>query len=113
MTPVSDLCKNWDTLAALDCILDSTSTSAKILDAGAETYSRILPWLFLYGYRNLEGINIGFKGNKKRGPIIYRYGDVTHTARKCLAFPYAFSRVAKSNRLSKQPSDADLLSHRL
>lgn len=76
---VRDLCKNWDTLAALDCILDSTSTSAKILDAGAETYSRILPWLFLYGYRNLEGINIGFKGNKKRGPIIYRYGDVTCT----------------------------------
>jgi hypothetical protein len=32
---VRDLCKNWDTLAALDCILDSTSTSAKILDAGA------------------------------------------------------------------------------
>jgi hypothetical protein len=32
---VRDLCKNWDTLAALDCILNSTSTSAKILDAGA------------------------------------------------------------------------------
>jgi SAM-dependent methyltransferase len=76
---VNDLNKNWDTLAALDCILASTSTNAKILDAGAESYSRILPWLFLYGYRNLEGINIVFKNRKKLGPIVYRYGDVTGT----------------------------------
>jgi SAM-dependent methyltransferase len=71
--------KNWDTLAALDCILNSTSRNAKILDAGAETYSRILPWLFLYGYHNLEGINIVLKDRTKRGPMVYRYGDVTAT----------------------------------
>jgi SAM-dependent methyltransferase len=76
---VHDHHKNWDTLAALDCILAATSKGAKILDAGAETYSRILPWLFLYGYRNLEGINIAFKNRKKLGPIVYRYGDVTAT----------------------------------
>jgi SAM-dependent methyltransferase len=76
---VNDRPKNWDALAALDCMLASTSRNARILDAGAQTYSRILPWLFLYGYRNLEGINIVFKGRKKVGPIIYRYGDVTAT----------------------------------
>jgi SAM-dependent methyltransferase len=76
---VSDTQKNWDTLAALDCILSETSTSAKILDAGAETYSRILPWLFLYGYTKLEGINLVFTNRKRLGPIIYKHGDVTST----------------------------------
>jgi SAM-dependent methyltransferase len=76
---VSDSSKNWDTLAALDCVLSSTSTSAKILDAGAEIYSRILPWLFLYGYTNLEGINISFRDRKRLGPITYKHGDVTST----------------------------------
>jgi SAM-dependent methyltransferase len=52
---------------------------AKIIDAGAETYSRILPWLFLYGYTKLEGINIVFTDRKRLGPIIYKHGDVTFT----------------------------------
>jgi SAM-dependent methyltransferase len=76
---VSDLQKNWDTLAALDCILAETSTSATVLDAGAEVYSRILPWLFLYGYTKLEGINLVFTDRKRLGPIIYKHGDVTST----------------------------------
>jgi SAM-dependent methyltransferase len=76
---VSDTPKNWDTLAALDCILSNTSTSAKVLDAGAEAYSRILPWLFLYGYTKLEGINIVFTDRKRLGPIIYKHGDITST----------------------------------
>jgi hypothetical protein len=33
----------------------------------------------LYGYRKLESINITFKRPKKRGPILYRFGDVTAT----------------------------------
>ena len=76
---VADTPKNWDTLAALACILSHTSTSARVLDAGAEMYSRILPWLCLYGYGNLQGINIVFKHRKRRGPIIYRHGDITAT----------------------------------
>jgi SAM-dependent methyltransferase len=76
---VSDTQKNWDTLAALHCILTETSTSAKILDAGAEIYSRILPWLFLYGYTKLEGINIVFQDQRRLGPIIYKHGDITYT----------------------------------
>lgn len=76
---VADTPKNWDTLAALACILSNTSTSARVLDAGAEMYSRILPWLYLYGYSNLQGINIVFKRRKRRGPIIYKHGDITAT----------------------------------
>ncbi len=42
-------------------------------------YSRILPWLFLYGYKRLFGINLVFKEKTKRGPITYKHGDVTRT----------------------------------
>jgi SAM-dependent methyltransferase len=76
---VSDAPKNWDTLAALDCILANTSKAASVLDAGAETYSRMLPWLCLYEYRRLDGINIVFGEQKKLGPITYKYGDITST----------------------------------
>ncbi len=71
--------KNWDSLAALDCILRRTCTTSRILDAGAERYSLILPWLSLYGYKNLVGINLLFKDQIKRGPILYEYGDITRT----------------------------------
>jgi SAM-dependent methyltransferase len=74
---VSDTQKNWDTLSALDCILSNTSTRAKILDAGAETYSRLLPWLCLYGYTKLQAINIVFTKRKRLGPITYEHGDIT------------------------------------
>ncbi len=76
---VSDAPKNWDSLAALDCVLANTSKAGRVLDAGAETYSRILPWLCLYGYRRLDGINTVFKEQKKLGPITYKYGDITST----------------------------------
>ena len=71
--------KNWDSLAALDCILANTRPGANILDAGAELYSVILPWLFLYGYRKLHGINLAFQERTHRGPIVYDHGDITHT----------------------------------
>lgn len=76
---VSDAPKNWDSLAALDCVLANTTKRACVLDAGAEMYSRILPWLCLYGYRRLTGINLVFKEQKRVGPITYAYGDVTRT----------------------------------
>jgi SAM-dependent methyltransferase len=71
--------KNWDSLAALDCILRATTPKAYILDAGAETYSRVLPWLCMYGYRRLQAINLVFNRKVRRGPITYRHGDLTHT----------------------------------
>lgn len=74
-----DLPKNWDSLAALDCILQKTDPTARILDAGAELYSVILPWLFLYGYKHVTGINLVFDHPIRRGPIRYEYGDITKT----------------------------------
>ena len=71
--------KNWDSLAALDLILNSTGNSAEILDAGGERYSMITPWLYMYGYHNLRVGNITFGKPSKRGPIRYLYCDVTQT----------------------------------
>jgi hypothetical protein len=76
---MGDLETNWDSLAAIDCILANTKPSARMLDAGAELYSVILPWLFLYGYRRLEGINLVFEEPVRRGPILYEHGDITQT----------------------------------
>ncbi len=74
-----DLPKNWDSLATLDCVLKNTDKSARIFDAGAALYSVILPWLFLYGYKNLVGGNFIFKKKIKRGPILYEPCDITKT----------------------------------
>ena len=71
--------KNWDHLAAAFAILGSTTTSARVLDAGAEFYSNVLPTLFAYGYRNLYGINLSFTEEAQRGPIRYLPGDITRT----------------------------------
>ena len=72
--------KNWDHLAAVSTILSHTAPSARILDAGAEFYSNVLPALFLYGYRELYGINLAFTDPARRGPIRYLPGDITRTA---------------------------------
>jgi SAM-dependent methyltransferase len=74
--------KNWDHLAAAFAILASTSTSARVLDAGAEFYSNVLPALFAYGYRHLYGVNLSFTEEARRGPIRYLPGDITQ-----LSFP--------------------------
>lgn len=78
----SDLPKNWDSLSAVDCILKRGDRTAYILDAGAELYSMVLPWLYLYGYRNLIGVNLSFKSRMRRGPIRYEYGDITQNSFK-------------------------------
>ncbi len=72
--------KNWDSLAALDLVLNKTDRNARILDAGSETYSMILPWLTMYGYRNLRGCNLVFDKPSRMGPIRYEHGDITATA---------------------------------
>lgn len=71
--------KNWDHLAAVNAILSSTSNTARILDAGAEIYSNVLPALFVCGYRNLFGMNLSFSHSTRRGPIRYLPGDITRT----------------------------------
>ncbi|MFD1001679.1 class I SAM-dependent methyltransferase [Ohtaekwangia kribbensis] len=74
-----DLPKNWDSLAALSTVLRYTDTRAKILDAGGEYYSSILPQLAAYNYKNLTCINLAFKIKSTRGTIIYQPGDITAT----------------------------------
>lgn len=71
--------KDWDSLAALQEILTRTRSDAAVLDAGAEMYSRLLPWLYLYGYSNLRGNNLVFRQPVRRGPIVYEPGDLTAT----------------------------------
>jgi SAM-dependent methyltransferase len=77
--------KNWDHLAAVNAMVSATLKSACILDAGAEFYSNVLPALYVYGYRNLYGMNLSFTDVARRGPIRYIPGDITHTG-----FPDAF-----------------------
>jgi SAM-dependent methyltransferase/glycosyltransferase involved in cell wall biosynthesis len=71
--------KNWDALGALDLILRVANPSSHILDAGAEKYSVILPWLSRYGFKNLLGINLVFPETQRTGNILYEKGDITHT----------------------------------
>jgi SAM-dependent methyltransferase len=79
LPPHPDPYKNWDHLAALDVILTHTDSSARVLDAGADLNSVILPWLALYGYTSLVGINPIFGETIVRGPIQYLNGDITQT----------------------------------
>lgn len=69
--------KNWDHLAAVSAILAETTSAARVLDAGAEFYSNVLPTLYAYGYRNLYGVNLAFTRESRRGPIRYMPGDIT------------------------------------
>jgi SAM-dependent methyltransferase len=72
-------CKDWDSLIALQCILKHTTPESRILDAGAEYYSKLLVWLHLYGYRQLYGLNLSFSRSRKVGAIRYQKGDITDT----------------------------------
>lgn len=69
--------KNWDHLAAVSAILAETTPAARVLDAGAEFYSNVLPALYAYGYRHLYGVNLAFTREARRGPIRYMPGDIT------------------------------------
>lgn len=72
--------KNWDSLACLQIIeYEIQNKSSKILDAGGEYYSAILPQLSSLGYRNLNCINLSFETTEKREDIFYQKGDITNT----------------------------------
>jgi SAM-dependent methyltransferase len=59
--------------------LSRVDRDARVLDAGSARYSVVLPWLQLYGLRNLVGINLEFGPEVRRGAVRFRYGDVTAT----------------------------------
>ena len=79
LPPCEDTAKTWDTLGALQAIVSRFDKNAAVLDAGAEMYSRLLPWLYLYGFRNLLGNNLVFSSAVSHGPIRYEPGDLTRT----------------------------------
>jgi SAM-dependent methyltransferase len=72
-----DRAKNWDSLAALSLILHEIGPSPRLLDAGAARYSPILPWLYLYGARQLTGNNLEFTSRRHHGAVVYEPGDIT------------------------------------
>ncbi len=78
-TAASKDAKNWDSLAALELILNNTDPRARIFDAGGAPYSMILPWLALYGYRDLTAGNLVFEQPIQKGPIRYEHQDITQT----------------------------------
>lgn len=71
--------KHWDSLSAYKFIVQSTDQCSSILDLGGETYSTLLDWLYIYGYRSLYMINPDFPFSIGVGPIKYSRGDGTRT----------------------------------
>jgi SAM-dependent methyltransferase len=79
LQPHEDGPKNWDALGALEAILSLLPPRASVLDAGAAAYSPLLRWLYLYGYRDLHGLNLIFDRPFAFGPIQYLPGDITRS----------------------------------
>ena len=79
LPPHQDAPKNWDLLVALGVLLDGTRPADPILEMGAPSYTRLLPWLALYGYRDLQGIDLVWKAPKRTGPIRFQPMDLTRT----------------------------------
>ena len=79
LPPHGERPKNWDLLVALGLILDRVPRSGSVLEMGATQYARLLPWLYLYGYRSLRGIDLVYEGPLKAGPIRYDGMDMTRT----------------------------------
>jgi SAM-dependent methyltransferase len=71
--------KNWDLLVALGSILERTNTRAAVLDMGAARYSKVLPWLYAFGYRRLAGVDLVPTGLVHTGSIEYLVMDLTAT----------------------------------
>ena len=78
--------KNWDLLVALGSILASTSKRDAVLEMGAAYYSKLLPWLYLYGYRRLIGIDLVTQNDVAEGPIRSYRMDLTKTSFRDGAF---------------------------
>ena len=79
LPPHQDAPKNWDLLVALGLVLERTGRTDPILEMGAPSYTRLLPWLALYGYRDLQGIDLVWKAPARTGPIRFQPMDLTRT----------------------------------
>jgi SAM-dependent methyltransferase len=84
-----DLPKNWDTLGAASTVLARVGSTGRVLDAGAARYSTLLVWLYLYGLRDLVGINLEFRRPVRHGRggcVRFEPGDATATRFECGSF---------------------------
>lgn len=77
--PHADRPKNWDRLVALGAILERFPRDAAVLDAGSTQKSKLLPWLYLYGYRRLHGVDLTYEEPIRLGSIRYERMDLTRT----------------------------------
>ena len=76
----NDLPKNWDSFAALSIIAHNLPEKRmRILDAGGEYYSVILPHLAQLGFEQLYCLNLSFIAPRRFGPVLYLPGDITET----------------------------------
>ncbi len=82
-----DVPKNWDSLAALAILCRTFGTREecdlkhlRVLDAGGEYYSVVLPHLAQLGFEQLYCLNLSFNEPIQNGPINYLPGDITQTA---------------------------------
>lgn len=71
--------KNWDLLVALGSILERIPSGGSVLEMGAARYSRLLSWLYLYGYRSLQGIDLVYERPVVTGPIRHDGMDMGRT----------------------------------
>jgi SAM-dependent methyltransferase len=71
--------KNWDRPCRGGLHSQSYHPEGPHSRCWAETYSRVLPWLCMDGYRRLLAINLTFNKKVRRGPTTHRHGDITHT----------------------------------
>ena len=71
--------KNWDALGAVSSVLQQVGPDARVLDAGAARYSPVLPWLHIFGVRELVGNNLEFTRTTTHGTVRFEPGDVTAT----------------------------------
>lgn len=108
LPPHPDRPKNWDALSTLHLILARTERTASILEVGAALYSVTLPWLYLFGYRNLRGIDLVFDKPVRRGPILYEQGDLAATRFKRASFDVIVSLSVIEHGLSVPAYFAEL-----
>ncbi len=79
LPPHPDGPKNWDLLVALGTTLERCQPGDRVLEAGAPGYSRYLTWLWMYGFRQLHGIDLVYESPVRHGSIQYEPMDLTAT----------------------------------
>lgn len=88
LCPHNDREKNWDAFRAFSFIMTRGTKDSVVLDMGSASYGRILPWLHLYGFRNLHGCDLSFESASRRGSIQYVPGNLEETSYRAAYFDF-------------------------